>query len=463
MPKRFRLTSVLSPFLFLLLFSACRPEAVDYRAIDDLPNPGRGWTTFNSFDGEEPNVQYPASTIAYFRFAWRRAEPAEGEYAFGEMDSLLDKARAAGQRLAFRIMADSGSDGIGAPDWLLAKGIAGWRYRCEDGSDCFSPDAADPVFMEAARRLIAAFGARYNNHPDLDHVDIGLVGDYGEWHYTLAKPQGAVMPQVSIRRQYIDWYRESFPDTVLLMPVGDPTLEDADTLAYALARGTGYRADCWGDYRSPYNHMQDDYPLKLSNTPGLPAAWRTAPVALETCGIPSDWHAHWPDKLDSIFQFAVDNHVSILNAKSSAIPAAWAARFVEFTKHIGYRFALASPAEMPASAVRGSAVSIKLIWTNLGNAPVYRPYKLAAHLVTGGVEIARAVLGEDVRTWMPFSADGVNYPVTINMDLPSDTASGAAVVQVALIDPLTDKPAIRFDMAGANPDLWYDIGKIEVG
>jgi hypothetical protein len=250
---------------------------------------------------------------------------------------------------------------------------------------------------------------------------------------------------------------------VLLMPVGDPTLEDEDTLAYALARGTGYRADCWGDYRSPYNHMQDDYPLKLSNTPGLPAAWRTAPVALETCGIPSDWHAHWPDKLDSIFQFAVDNHVSILNAKSSAIPAAWAARFVEFTKHIGYRFALASPAEMPASAVRGSAVSIKLIWTNLGNAPVYRPYKLAAHLVTGGVEIARAVLGEDVRTWMPFSADGVNYPVTINMDLPSDTASGAAVVQVALIDPLTDKPAIRFDMAGANPDLWYDIGKIEVG
>ncbi len=462
MPKRFRLPPVFSPFLFLLLFSACRPEAVDYRAIDDLPNPGRGWTTFNSSNGEEPNAQYPASTIAYYRFTWRRAEPAEGEYAFAEMDSLLAKAHAAGQRLAFRIMADSGSDGIGVPDWLLAKGIAGWRYRCGDGTDCFSPDAADPIFMELAHKLVAAFGARYNNHPDLDHVDIGLVGDYGEWHYTLAKPLGGNMPQVSIRRQYIDWYRESFPDTLLLMPVGDPTLEDADTLAYALARGTGYRADCWGDYRSPYNHMRDDYPLKFSNTAGLPAAWRTAPVALETCGIPSDWDALWPDKLDSILQFAVENHVSILNAKSSVLPADWVQKFTEFTKHIGYRFALVSPAEMPASAVRGSTVSIQLIWTNLGNAPVYRRYTLTVRLVAGGVEIARAVSDADVRMWMPFSADGVNYPVTINIQIPNDAAAGKTVVQVALSDPKTDKPAIRFDMAGGNPDLWYDIGKIEL-
>jgi hypothetical protein len=128
--------------LFILMLAACRPAPVDYQAIDDLPNPGRGWTTFNSFNGEEFNRQYPASTIAYFRFTWRRAEPAEGAYAFTEMDALFEKARATGQRIAFRINADAGSDGAGVPDWLLAKGIAGWRYRCQDGSDCFSPDAA---------------------------------------------------------------------------------------------------------------------------------------------------------------------------------------------------------------------------------------------------------------------------------------------------------------------------------
>jgi hypothetical protein len=462
MPQRFRFLSAFTPFLFVLLFTACQSKPADYHAIDDLPNPGRGWATFNSFDGEAVNAEYPASTIAYYRFTWRQAEPSEGGYAFGELDALIEKARSAGQRLAFRIMADAGSDGAGVPDWLRAKGIAGWRYRCQDGADCFSPDAADPVFMEYARRLIAAFGARYNDHPDIDHVDIGLVGDYGEWHVTSAASLGGSMPSTAIRRQYIDWHLEAFPDTPLLMPVGNLTLEDADTLAYALSRGTGYRADCWGDFRSPYNHMEDDYPMKISKTPGLVSAWRTAPVALETCGVPSDWYTYWPGKLDAIVKFAIENHVSILNAKSSEIPAAWVGKFAEFTRHIGYRFALDSPAEMPASAARGSMISIRLTWTNRGNAPVYRPYKLAVRLVSGGNEIARTVSDVDVCTWMPFSADGLNYTATISVEVPPDSTAGTADVQVVLLDPFTKKPAIRFDMPGGNPDLWYDIGTMEV-
>ncbi len=317
--------------------------------------------------------------------------------------------------------------------------------------------------MEYAHRLVAAFGARYNGSPDIDHVDIGLVGDYGEWHVTLAAAQGGVMPSPAIRKAYIDWHREAFPDTALLMPIGDLAPDDVDTLAYALARGTGYRADCWGDYRFPNNHMEDDYPRKILMTPGLSEAWRTSPVALETCGVPMDWFTAWPAKLDAIFRFAIENHVSILNAKSSAIPAAWAGRFTEFSRHIGYRFALASAVELPASAARGTAVSIRLTWTNLGNAPVYKPYRLAVRLVSGGVEIARGVSDVDIRTWMPFSADGVNYAVTVSVFVPSDAAAGTAGVQVALLDPFTDKPAIRFDMPGVNPDLWYDVGTIEAG
>ncbi len=462
MQKRFQPLYPFLPWIFILAFTACRSDPADFHAIEDLPNPGRGWTTFNSLNEEEPNGQYPSSTIAYFRFTWRQAEPSEGGYTFGELDTLLEKARAAGQRLAIRIMADAGANGIGIPDWLLAKGVAGWQYQCTDGSRCFSPDAADPVFKESARRLIDAFGARYNGSPDIDHVDIGLFGDYGEWHVTLAAPQGGVMPSAAVRRQYIDWHLEAFPDTPLLMPVGDLTQDDADTLAYALSRGTGYRADCWGDYRSPYNHMEDDYPLKISMTPGISEAWRTSPVALETCGVPMDWFTSWPDKLDAIFQFAIENHVSILNAKSSEIPAEWVGKFAEFTRHIGYRFALASASEIPDSGARGTAVSIRLTWTNLGNAPIYRPYRLAVRLVFGEAEIARAVSSEDVRTWMPFSADGANYPLTIGIAVPSDAAAGTATVQVALLDPSTDLPAIRFAMPAGNSDLWYDIGTIEV-
>jgi len=225
MPKRFRPLSPFLLWLFILVFTACRSEPADFRAIEDLPNPGRGWTTFGSLSGGESNAHYPSSTIAYYRFTWCQAEPSEGRFAFDELDALIGKARSAGQRLAFRIMADTGAKGIGIPDWLLAKGIAGWHYLCSDGSRCFSPDAADPVYMEYARRLIAAFGARYNGHPDIDHVDIGLVGDYGEWHVTLAALEGSGMPSAVVRRQYIDWHLEAFPDTPLLMPVDERVTE----------------------------------------------------------------------------------------------------------------------------------------------------------------------------------------------------------------------------------------------
>jgi hypothetical protein len=46
---------LLALFFLLPSFTACRPEAVEYQAIDDLTNPGRGWTTFYSLNGGEQN------------------------------------------------------------------------------------------------------------------------------------------------------------------------------------------------------------------------------------------------------------------------------------------------------------------------------------------------------------------------------------------------------------------------
>jgi hypothetical protein len=443
------------------LFSTCQSQPLDYRSIDDLPNPGRGWATHSSFTNDNANRNYPASTIAYFRFTWRQAEPTDGGFAFGEMDGLIAQAKSEGQRLAFRISPDSCMDGFGIPDWLYAKGINGWHHTGTDWTQCFSPDAADPVYMSYAHRLIDAFGARYNGNPDIDSVDIGLVGDYGEWHYTSAKLQGAAMPPYAVRTQYIDWHFEAFPDTRLIMLLGDLTQTDADTLAYAISKGAGWRADSWGDYRYPYNHMEMDYPIKLQ-APGVPDAWRTSPVALETGGTIPDWYAAYPDRLQDALDFAVEYHASVLNAKSAPMPEAWVDELTVFTSRIGYRFALASAPIMPESSVRGTAFAVSLAWTNLGNAPIYGLYTPAVRLLQGGTEIARALASVDVRTWMPHSADGVDYPVDISVTVPSDAAAGTVNVQTAFLDPSTGAAAIQFAMDGRNPDLWYDIGTIIV-
>jgi hypothetical protein len=63
----------------------------------------------------------------------------------------------------------------------------------------------------------------------------------------------------------------------------------------------------------------------------------------------------------------------------------------------------------------------------------------------------------DVRTWLPGDAvfDGTVY---VSDDLPS----GAYELRIAMLDPLTGKPAIRFAIDGRQGDGWYAMGSITV-
>jgi hypothetical protein len=103
-----------------------------------------------------------------------------------------------------------------------------------------------------------------------------------------------------------------------------------------------------------------------------------------------------------------------------------------------------------------------LVWENLGNAPIYRPYRLAVRLVVDGAEIARSISTEDIRMWMPYPVDGLTYAVSFEIAAQASIQRGAVGVQVAMLDPVTDLPAIQFAMGGRNPDLWYDIGILPV-
>jgi hypothetical protein len=89
---------VLAPAAVLLMhaFCGCRPSQ-NFWAIDDLSNPGRGWTSFYCFDSDSRNGHYPESTIAYYRFTWRELEPQKGAIDFALLDALLEAAAADNQ------------------------------------------------------------------------------------------------------------------------------------------------------------------------------------------------------------------------------------------------------------------------------------------------------------------------------------------------------------------------------
>ncbi len=416
-----------------------------------LVNPGMGFTTFYSFNGDPLNVNHPECSIAYFRWYWKDLEPREGEVNFALIDSVLALCREHGQKLAFRVMCQNGHENadkspdnaLEVPRWFR-ESAPGFRYPDKIH---WQPDYDSPRFLEAHGRLIRALGARYDGHPDLDHVDIGSVGRWGEWHTSgLDLP----MPKPENMFKIIDFYLESFRSTPLVMNV-----DEGPALDYAIGHGTGWRADCLGDMRHGWSHMRVAYPAVIQEY-GLGRIWQHAPVALETC-----WNfQHWKENgwdADSIFATALEWHVSVLNNKSFPIPDEYWPRVIEFQKKMGYRFVL-TRLEHPKQAPRGESVPVLMDWENRGVAPCYRNYPLAFELRPANGGEARVIPTQlDIRRWLP----GARREL-VALDIPPDIPPGDYRLGLALTDSSSGQPAIRLATAGREPDGWYRLSRIEI-
>ena len=99
-----------------------------------------------------------------------------------------------------------------------------------------------------------------------------------------------------------------------------------------------------------------------------------APVQFEVCGIMQNWYDRGFD-IDRILQKALDWHMTLLNAKSSPVPAAWRPKVDGFLKRIGYRFVLRE-LENTSESYPGGSLIVRSQWENKGVAPIYHPWPL---------------------------------------------------------------------------------------
>ena len=426
------------------------------KVIDDvLYNPGMGFTTMRAFDGDVPG--YPRSTLSYWRWYWEEIEPENGAFRWDVIDGTLETARSRGQRVAIRLMPANGD--LGAPRWYRDLGVAGFEYVPEAnvGSEKknWMPDHNDPNYLKYMGRLVENFGRRYDGHPDVDHVDIGSLGHWGEWHFAFVKPRPTVRPEV--RRALVDIYLDHFKKTPLVMLIGG-----GEDLAYAVSRGAGWRAGCLGDlgYWGPHwNHMKDRYQQALDEA-GANEAWRRAPVALEACGVMQKWADEGYD-VEFIFNEALRWRCSIFNNKSSPIPPRWWGATERFLKRMGYRLVLRHVTH-PLKVRAGEGLRIDSEWENVGVAPPYRGYVIALELrppsrrTTEGA--VRFTSDADVRAWLPG-----RYEVCFAHQVPPDLKPGRYLLALALLDPHTGRPAVHLAVEGRDSQGWYGLSEIEIG
>jgi hypothetical protein len=147
--------------------------------------------------------------------------------------------------------------------------------------------------------------------------------------------------------------------------------------------------------------------------------------------------------------------VSTANIKSAPIPAEWKGKFEDFQKKMGYRFILRR-LEYSNLVNPGTMMPVHMWWLNAGVSPIYVEYDLAMELRSPKKSTVIRI-PVDVRKWLPGDAvfDGTVY-------VSDDLADGEYEVRIAMLDPRTGKPAIRFAIEGRQEDGWYGIGSITV-
>jgi hypothetical protein len=436
-----------------------RPKESD----EVLTNPGIGFMTFQRFNGDalnagkkwtegypivyqEPNnisprVNYPLTSLAYFRIYWRFLEPAQGKYNWDLIDKALETAGIHNQTLLLRIAPYGTGADNDVPNWYRA--MLGEEKNLPEGKWRTNPE--DPRYAEHFGRMVRDLGSRYDGHPMLESVDLSIVGAWGEG-------AGSAELTQKTRAALVDSYLAAFHKTPLVMLLTDPK-----TNRYGLSqRPVGWRVDCLGDmggFSKTWCHMLDYYPQAIIQC-GMQDAWQKAPVSLEVCWVMQHWRDQGWD-IDYIIDESLKWHISSFNAKSSPVPDEWWPQVNRWLKRMGYRFVLRKfTYTTPARA--GGPLAFTSWWENKGVAPCYRPFRLALRL-SNGAHTRLLITAADLRTWLP----GDNL-YNASVAIPPDTPAGEYDLCLAVLDDRVDEPKVQIAIQGRRADGWYPLGQVKV-
>lgn len=432
---------------------------------DFLRNPGIGVVNFLGFSwnsGAE-NAQ-PDPTVFYQRFYWSDFETANGVYNWNYFDNVINSSTPSTHTLIdWRIMPN-------CPTWLTNLGCPTFYLKGNTYGENTIPDHNSPIFLQYYERMLQAISNRYGDHPKFNMVEIG-VGRWGEFHTWIPSPNEgnqytweewnvarSYLPNETNAQKICDMYWTYFPNSIKCTIVGqivEPRYSDGE---YAIRRGAGWRADCWGDLN--YHHPSVYTPAAAK--PLTSQIWKTAPVSMETCGTMIDWPGWVVNSeadLDKILQDALDWHTSTVNLKNAPyIPSQFRTKVFEFLKKVGYRFVV-KQVQHTASVVRGFQISISSTIENKGVAPAYHRWPIAYRLRNASTgEIAQRLISPyDIRTILPGTVT-INDTFTVSGTVPA----GAYKLDMTILNKEATDPFVNLAISGRRSDGWYEISNISV-
>lgn len=234
---------------------------VDLRQLADdktvLKNPHKGWFWHYIDNGcgapiyrdreldDKYTVGFPGLNHLYLRFDWSDVEKEKGVYDFSYLDGIMDRWGKLGFAFSLRVVCFETHPNIpyATPEYVYKEGAH--CYRLPNGR--IHPDYDDPYFLERLEEFVKVLGAKYNNDPRVELIDIGTYGTWGEGH--TVEGDGVIYP-IDVIKKHFELHMKYFPDKYVIanddhiagrMDHGQKEVDEM--LAYCVDRGLGLQDD----------------------------------------------------------------------------------------------------------------------------------------------------------------------------------------------------------------------------
>lgn len=395
------LKPILCAFLLLgTIVTLPAEETITVKPVDSgtaLINPGMGWTMHfysnvarnygSKLEPSDTLEDFPGVSTVYLRLPWAYLEPEEGKYNWAILDTPAQRWIAKGKRIALRLTCSENWMTYATPQWVKEAGAKGTFYQYGKGrvesSNSWDPFFDDPVFISKLDAFLAAYAKRYDGNPNVEFIDIGTYGLWGEGHTHASSLQD----KIELQKLHIDLHLKYFKNTLLCI------------------------SDDFAGYRTPGSHfpitdyalskgitIRDDSIITDPRKNGIPwhhaemaaAFWPRLPVILEhqhyaPCKQQGNWR---PDKIEESVEAYHASYMSIHGFPKEYLTDN-RTMIDKINKRMGYRLMPTSvtwPRSVPIATEQGAFTAYKDVtkhgdtgksfkvqwsWVNKGVAPCY--------------------------------------------------------------------------------------------
>ena len=402
-----------------------------------LDNPLKGYCPYVNAG----KIHRPYS-MSFLYASWKKLEPRKGYYAFDAWErEEWNHPRAEGKHLVLRVFADYPGKPSGLPDWLRTEGVEERNYQAYGGGK--SPDYDHPEMVLAMERFISALGKRYNNHPRVAFIQLGLLGFWGEWH---TYPHEEWFASEKTQRRIIRAYLKAFPDKQLMARYADGTLAEFKKI--------GFHDDMFPedtDNGKEWSFLARMRRGKHINT------WKKRVIGGEMAppNAPKWLGGQWNHTLEMIRR----SHFSWIGPYGPALESENSAEFLkrsdELVRRMGYQFRI-EEIRYSGKILPGTPCKFVIRAHNDGVAPFYYPWPVQlAWIGEDGKVLSKTTLQNDARQWLP-------GPFSLEGGIPAPTGPGIFRLGFGIEDPWQRKPAVRLANRLPMEATWTILGRVEV-